>query len=456
MRTNIKALAALCCLAVSSAATKAQAGTCSITDARQLLAGCNVDLGSGDFQLRLHAAPALNSGDPSWARNALNRTVVYVQGYNVQSLELPDALREDGTGGAFSRFLADGISVLVMSPGRSRTDRVEDDAAALREALRIVQVHRGPSAFPMAVFAHSMGGLISRIALAQMEAAAEAHSVALYVSYDAPHSGVNVPQGMQWMKVKLDEWSAMTEEDFIAIDPGWEGVFDLAAMTGMTGAIDPGNSGAFPDPTSLQAQQMTIQGVALPDEYPAFMALLDQTGFPSLRKIAISNGNTRGVGNTQAIPAGGELFFFTGAKGNSVASVRGTFQVFSDQPGATCFKSHVYYDGFLRNHDGGRKDADCAQELAAYDSLSGSTIDYATEMREVAEASEDDFHEPTWRAASDSAIPFVSTTAPSRCRSPLRTPSSPASSPRARHRSTPPMPSATYRRSPTTSITTPW
>lgn len=128
-----------------------------------------------------------------------------------------------------------------------------------------------------------------------------------------------------------------------------------------------------------------------------------------MKKIAVSNGNTRGVANTQAVSPGGELFYFTGAKGNSAASVRGTFEVFTDAPGATCFKSHVYYDGLLQNHDGGRKDATSTANLVVMDHLSGGTLDYAAEMLAAATATARDFHEPSFRGAPDSAIPFVPT-----------------------------------------------
>ena len=408
--SDVRALASLAAVVALAVPALASAEECTGTDPWELMRTCSVLAGDNeDFTIALSAAPSIRRDAPGFPANALNRVIVYVHGYGVEYPSRPQALREDGTPGAFEDLIDAGISVVNMAPGRAGTDRVEDDAEALRKALHLIESYRGPSAYPMVVFGHSMGGLLARIALCRMEAAGEAHRVALYVSYDSPHTGVNVPQGMQYLKVKLDEWAAMTKADFVAIDPGWEGVFNLAQVTGASGALNPASGHSVPDPTSMQAQQMTIQGVALPDAHARFMALLEQTGHPSLRKLAVTNGNTRAVGNTQAIPAGGELFHFTGAKGNSAASVRGTFEVYTDKPGATCFRSHVYYDGFIRNHDGGRKDAAARGDLTLYDHLSGSTLDYAAEMLAEATRTARSFHEPQFRAASDSAIPFVFT-----------------------------------------------
>lgn len=46
--------------------------------------------------------------------------------------------------------------------------------------------------------AHSMGGLISRWALRQMEMRGEAHQIGWFVSQDVPYLGVNVPIGVQY------------------------------------------------------------------------------------------------------------------------------------------------------------------------------------------------------------------------------------------------------------------
>lgn len=407
LRTIVAGLAGS--LALAAAASPALAQECTGADVSELVGGCSVLPANEDFAIRLYPPSPAHVRTPRGVQDAVNRAVVFVHGYGVADTTLPPIFSEDGSESVIAAWRAAGISVIAMAPGRSGTDRVQDDALALRHALELLYDYRTSTDFPLVIVGHSMGGLAARIALSELEADAVEHGVALYVSYDAPHSGVNVPQGMQQLKVKLDEWAAMTEADFIAIDPGWEGVFDLAGHVDLSTALDPDAIAGVPDPTSIQAQQMIIQAVVWPEEHAALMSLLDDVGFPAVRMIAVSNGNTQGIPNTQTVSAGGSLFYFTGAKGNSAASVRGTFEVFTDSPGARCFESHVYYDGFFRNHDGGRRNADSPADITLMDHLSGGTLDYAGEMLAVAESVARSFHEPTYRGAADSAIPFVPT-----------------------------------------------
>lgn len=404
VRTSVVALL------LASTTAVARAEPCTGEDVTELLAGCSVLVDNEDFALKLYPTCGNDVSTPQGIRDTLDRVFVYVHGYGVTDTDLPPLFDEGfSSGQSVARALdRSGIARIGMAPGDSKADRVEDDAAAFEAALRLVEGYRNRTALPMVVFAHSMGGLLARIALARMEADV-GHDVGLYVSYDSPHSGVNVPQGMQNLKVKLDEWAAMTEQDFIAVNDRWRGVFRAADMFGMTTTFDPSSVGGVPDPVTLQAQQMTIQSVMGPAEHMAFRALLDEVGFPEVRKIAISNGNTQGLANTQQVEPGGELFFFTGAKGNSVSSVRLTFEVFTDNPAATCFKSDVYYDAFMGgNVPGGRKDATTPADLVTMDHLSGGTLDYAGEMDGAAKAARG-LHNPSHRAASGSAIPFVPT-----------------------------------------------
>src|SRR5690606_25645277 len=141
-------------------------------------------------------------------------------GYGVADATLPPMAFEDGTPGVFEHLLDAKVGVLSVAPGASKADTVEADAGALRALLELLDGYRTDAASPLVVFGHSMGGLVARLALTGLEADGVEHRVGLYVSYDAPHRGVIVTHGMQSLKVKLDAWAAMTEADFVAIDPG--------------------------------------------------------------------------------------------------------------------------------------------------------------------------------------------------------------------------------------------
>jgi hypothetical protein len=54
---------------------------------------------------------------------------------------------------------------------------------------------------PLAVVGPSMGGLVARYALTYMENQGLEHDTAVYISWDSPHNGANIPVGLQlWVK----------------------------------------------------------------------------------------------------------------------------------------------------------------------------------------------------------------------------------------------------------------
>ena len=126
----------------------------------------------------------------------------------------------------------------------------------------------------------SMGGLITRYALAYMEKNNLPHCTRLYVSFDSPHLGANVPVGVQFATMLSKDYS----------QTGFEGVEKLK---------------------SSAAQQMLLRSV-ITDEggiteegniatntcyRTHFVTSLNAIGFPKkCRNIAIANGSQKGLG----------------------------------------------------------------------------------------------------------------------------------------------------------------
>jgi hypothetical protein len=78
-------------------------------------------------------------------------------------------------------------------------DYMERNAKILREL--IIQVNAKKSASgsrePNVIMGASMGGLIARMVLKQMEDKGEDHCTSLFISFDAPHNGANIPLSIQ-------------------------------------------------------------------------------------------------------------------------------------------------------------------------------------------------------------------------------------------------------------------
>lgn len=79
-------------------------------------------------------------------------------------------------------------------------DFLQRNAFALEEAIRWVNDNKMINATPNTIIGQSMGGLIARYALADIEQNQNFnHDTTLYISHDAPHLGANTPIGMQHM-----------------------------------------------------------------------------------------------------------------------------------------------------------------------------------------------------------------------------------------------------------------
>ncbi len=91
---------------------------------------------------------------------------------------------------------AEGYDAVILDFA-SATDLIQRNASLLVKLLQTVQA-LGPPGHAFPVVGASMGGLVSRYALAYMEQAAIPHQVAAFVAFDAPNRGANIPLGLQY------------------------------------------------------------------------------------------------------------------------------------------------------------------------------------------------------------------------------------------------------------------
>lgn len=78
------------------------------------------------------------------------------------------------------------------------TDYIQNNAELLKKAIRWVNQNKVGTEKNI-VMGQSMGGLVARYALKDMEDKGENHDTKLYISHDAPHLGANTPLGVQYM-----------------------------------------------------------------------------------------------------------------------------------------------------------------------------------------------------------------------------------------------------------------
>lgn len=98
--------------------------------------------------------------------------------------------------GLYQELWEQGFDVVILNFSNG-TDYVQNSAYLLQDLIRRVNENLRTDE-QVIVIGPSMGGMISRYALLDMESRGEDHNVRLYISFDAPHKGAHVPMGDQF------------------------------------------------------------------------------------------------------------------------------------------------------------------------------------------------------------------------------------------------------------------
>ncbi|WP_234044932.1 hypothetical protein [Streptomyces adelaidensis] len=135
------------------------------------------------------AFPGLNGG-------GMARPVIIADGFNLGPSELDKFYQGLEADFPFISTLRERGQAVVLLGFRDRTASILENAKAAREAVIRANVLRGPGG-NLTVGGFSMGGLITRYALAKMESEGENHGTEMYFSYDSPHRGGFLPVAAQ-------------------------------------------------------------------------------------------------------------------------------------------------------------------------------------------------------------------------------------------------------------------
>jgi len=143
------------------------------------------------------------------------------------------------------------------------------------------------------VIGPSMGGLISRYALRYMEMNSLNHETRLYISFDSPHLGANVPIGFQ----HLFNYMAYGPIGVAAVQPIVDGLIKSPAARQML--IDHFEGHLQTDSAfEFNTASASLVPTGAPNFRTAFQNELNTMGFPTtVRNVAISNGASNGTMN---------------------------------------------------------------------------------------------------------------------------------------------------------------
>ncbi len=159
---------------------------------------------------------------------------------------------------------------LVIVDWRRSQDFVQRNAYAAADVIAWVNGQLPPGNEIAAVIGSSMGGLVGRYALLYMEDQGLDHNTKLFVSYDSPQQGANIPIGFQWL------------------------IRDVKFYSGMAGDF-------WKVITSPSARQMLVYNTQHGKNDPFRGALYDDFAamgdYPSddIRLVAVANGSGSGL-----------------------------------------------------------------------------------------------------------------------------------------------------------------
>ena len=199
------------------------------------------------------------------------------------NVNLVTELREKGYDVIFVNQITHTKNNVVIDGGADYIERNAMAHVALYQHLNTTLLQNGSSE-DLVIMGPSMGGQISRYALAHMEKENIPHRTRLWVSIDSPHLGANIPIGMQAMMNLLAVFGDSTEAEDFYKDR-------LKSVAGNQQLIEQHLPYHLPDYLNngspvrkLYMSNLTSNGLAGSNGYPQ-----------NLRKIAMVNGNTLGI-----------------------------------------------------------------------------------------------------------------------------------------------------------------
>ena len=230
-------------------------------------------------------------GEGGLPRDHIAKPFIWVEGINLTPNNLEKS-HDPVYPEVYLELLRDGFDVIQVDFNNS-PQWIERNAELIITLIHEIQTEMDAngSAHEIVIMGESMGALVVRYALAKMENNGENHNVRLFVSYDGPHNGANVPWGLQYMASDiLKPYQLVTLLGGSSLVAGitntFASLFDKSGSSSAEAAYQLLMSSPFPEARLLR------QG---------FTANLDaQGGYPeNCRMVAIANGSNNGVGLPQ-------------------------------------------------------------------------------------------------------------------------------------------------------------
>lgn len=258
------------------------------------------DVGTGEYDIFLSSDNVLDKPifvidgfDPGDTRDVLSIYDLLNFEDNGTILNLGDQMRTEGFDIVVLNFpVYTRASDNVIVDGGA--DFIERNAMLLVELINIINAQKIGTEQNV-IIGPSMGGLISRYALNYMENQNLDHDTRLWISFDSPHQGANVPIGFQhlfnYMAFGLDLGGLGGDQSIVAVQPLINDLLKSAAARQMlTDQFEPHLASG----SNVEFDSALTLPIAHPyhDLFYAGLNSLTTSGYPeNLRKVSMINGS---------------------------------------------------------------------------------------------------------------------------------------------------------------------
>lgn len=122
-----------------------------------------------------------------------NKPIIIAEGFDMGNDVTLDII-ESRYRTQLNQYLREGYDLVLLDYADGRA-AIQDNAQVLKALVKQVNQMKSGNA-QLIVIGESMGGLVARWALRELENEGVAHQIKLMVCYDTPHQGANVPVGL--------------------------------------------------------------------------------------------------------------------------------------------------------------------------------------------------------------------------------------------------------------------
>lgn len=226
--------------------------------------------------------------------NKLDKPVIITEGFDVLGLNSAKDHYENWKP-TIERLRNHGYDVFTLNFRAPNKDMVKN-AEVVTELIKGINKDKIGN-YEGVYIGESMGGVIGRIALKNMENDNYDHQIGLFIPYDSPFKGANIPLGIQWL----------FRDAFSSLGPKIVALTYLVELFEIISGADVPVIDLYQNMTSKASKQLLVRHFKGNSEYNSFQNYLSNLGYPAdSRNVSFINGSN--TAQTQGIPLGGKIF----------------------------------------------------------------------------------------------------------------------------------------------------